>query len=128
MVLLARLVGLFIVAIGLCGLAAPHGLLTAVQSVLTPRGLYLVATLRVAFGVVLVLAAPSSRAPRVLRLLGFIILVAGLTTPFFGIDRARAVLDWWTAQGPAFMRLWAGLAVALGAFVVYAVAPRRGTT
>jgi hypothetical protein len=123
--LLALLVGLFIVAIGMCSVAAPHGLLTAVRFVLTPRGLYLVAAVRVVFGVILVLVAPSSRAPRVLRLLGFIMLVAGLTTPFVGVDRARAVLDWWSAQDPAFMRLWAGLAVALGAYVVYAVAPRR---
>src|SRR2546425_552653 len=107
------------------GIAAPHGLLEVVRSMLTARGLYLVAAVRVVFGVILVLVAPSSRAPRVLRLLGFIILVAGLTTPFFGVDRARAVLDWWSARGPALMRLWAGLAVALGAFVVYAVAPRR---
>ena len=125
MVLLALLVGLFIVAIGMGGIAAPHGLLTAVRFVLTPLGLYLVAALRIVFGVVLILAAPSARAPKVLRLLGFIILVAGLTTPFFGVDRARAMLDWWAARGPAFMRLWAGFAVALGAFVVYAVAPRR---
>jgi len=124
-VLLALLIGLFIVATGMCGVAAPHGLLTAVRFVLTPRGLYLVAAVRVVFGVILVLVAPSSRAPRVLRLLGLIMLVAGLTTPFFGLDRARAMLDWWSARGPAFMRVWAGLAVALGVFVVYAVAPRR---
>ena len=125
MVLVALLVGLFIVAIGMFGVAAPHGLLTAVGSILTPFGLYLVAALRIVFGVVLVLAAPSSRAPKVLRLLGFIMLVAGLTTPFFGVDRASAMLDWWAARGPAFMRLWAGFAVAFGALVVYAVAPRR---
>src|SRR5207245_10282738 len=82
-VLLALLVGLFIGAIGMCGVAAPHGLLTAVRFVLTPRGLYLLAAVRVVFGVILVLVAPSSRAPRVLRLLGFILLVAGLTPPFF---------------------------------------------
>ena len=122
---LALLVGLFMVAIGMVGVAAPHGLLAVVRSILTPRGLYLVAAVRIVFGVILVLVAPSSRAPRVLRLLGLIMLVAGLTTPFFGVDRARAMLDWWSAEGPAFMRLWAGLAVALGAFVVYAVAPRR---
>ena len=113
--MVALLVGLFIVAIGMFGVAAPHGLLTAVGSILTPFGLYLVAALRIVFGVVLVLAAPSSRAPKVLRLLGFIMLVAGLTTPFFGVDRARAMLDWWAARGPAFMRLWAGFAVAFGA-------------
>jgi len=112
------------VAIGMVGVAAPHGLLAVVRSILTPRGLYLVAAVRIVFGVILVLVAPSSRAPRVLRLLGLIMLVAGLTTPLFGVDRARAMLDWWSARGPGFMRLWAGLAVAVGAFVVYAVAPR----
>ena len=119
------LVGIFIVAIGMFGVAAPGGFLTAVRSILTPLGLYLVAALRVAFGVVLVLVAPSSRAPKVLRLLGFVMVGAGLVTPFFGVDRARALLDWWSAQGPAFMRLGAGLTVAFGAFVVYAVAPHR---
>jgi hypothetical protein len=120
---LALLVGLFIAAVGMLGVASPHGLLTAVRFIVTPRGLYLVAALRVVFGVVLVLVAPSSRAPRVLRLLGVVMLVAGLTTPLFGVDRAHAMLDWWSARGSTFMRLWAGLPVALGAFVVYAVAP-----
>ena len=124
-VLRALLVGVFIVAIGMLGVTAPLGLLAAVRSILTPLGLYLVAALRVVFGAALLLAAPSSRAPRALRLLGLVMLVAGLTTPLFGIDRARAMLDWWSAWGPTFMRVWAGLAVAFGAFVVYAVAPRR---
>jgi hypothetical protein len=126
--LVARLVGLFIIAMGILGVVAPYGLLGAVQSILTPLGLYLVAALRVVFGVILVLVAPSSRAPKALRLIGFIILVAGLVTPFFGVDRARAMLDWWMARGPAFMRLWAGLGVAFGVLVVYAVAPHRRAT
>ena len=125
MTLPALLVGLFIVAMGMAGVAAPHGLLTAVRFVLTPRGLYLVAAVRVLFGAILIRAAPSSRAPAALRVLGLVMLVAGITTPFFGVDRARAMLDWWSARGPAFMRVWAGVAVAFGGFVVYAVAPRR---
>jgi hypothetical protein len=123
--LVAPLVGLFITAIGLLGVVAPRELLTVVRSIQTPLGLCLVAALRVIFGLVLVLVAPSSRAPRVLRLLGFTMFVAGLITPLIGVDRARAILDWWSNQGPAFMRVWAGLAVALGTFVVYAVAPHR---
>ena len=125
MSLVALLVGLFIIAMGILGVVAPHGLLGAVQSLLTPLGLYLVAALRVVFGVVLILVAPSSRTPRALRLVGFIVLVAGLITPLFGVDRSRAMLDWWMAEGSGFMRLWAGLGVVFGAFVVYAVAPHR---
>ena len=92
----ALLLGLLVAAIGLLGVASPHGLLTAVRFMVTPRGLYLVAALRVVFGVVLILAARSSRAPGVLRLLGVVMLVAGLTTPLFGVDRAHAMLDWWS--------------------------------
>jgi len=121
----ALLVGLFIVAVGMVGVVEPQGLLTVVRYILTPLGLYFVAALRVVFGVVLVLAAPSSRASGVVRAIGFIMLVAGLITPLFGIVRARAILDWWSAQGYGLMRLWAGLAVALGVLVLHAVAPRR---
>jgi hypothetical protein len=123
--LAALLIGLFMGAIGLLAVVAPHGLLTAARSLQTPLGICLIAATRVLFGVVLVLAAPSSRAPKALRVFGFMIVVAGVITPFFGVDRARAILDWWSGQGALVMRAWAGVAIAFGAFVVYAVAPRR---
>lgn len=122
----ALLVALFMVAIGILGIVAPDGLLTAVRSMLTPLGLSLVATLRIVIGVILLVAAPSSRAPKVLRVLGVVVVVSGIITPFFGVDRALAILDWWSGQPPAVVRLWAGLAVAFGAFVAYAVAPGGG--
>ena len=54
----ALLLGLLVAAIDLLGVASPHGLLTAVRFMVTPRGLYLVAALRVVFGVVLILPRP----------------------------------------------------------------------
>jgi len=50
------------------------------------------AALRIALGLVFVLAAPASRAPRTLRVLGVIVIIAGLTTPSFGVAHARAGL------------------------------------
>ena len=122
--ILALLVGLFIGAIGLVGVATPTGLASAVRLFLTPVGFVVIALLRVSFGVVLVLAARVSRAPTALRVLGSSMIVAGLLTPLFGVEQGRAMLDWWTAQVPTLMRLWAALVVAIGGFVVYAVAPR----
>jgi hypothetical protein len=46
-------------------------------------------------------------------------------TPFFGVERTQAILDWWSAQGTAFARTWAAFALILGLFIVYAVTPRR---
>jgi hypothetical protein len=93
--------------------------------VLTPRGLYAIAVLRVGIGLVLMLAAPISRSPKTLRVLGAVAIVAGITTPLFGVGRARAIVDWETTQGTALLRVVAALVVALGGFIAFAVAGGR---
>ena len=52
-------------------------------------------------------------------------VIGGLLTPFAGARMADVILDRWSAGGPALVRVWAGVALALGVFIVYAVAPRR---
>src|SRR5476651_2371172 len=116
MKLFAFLVAVFFIFVGVAGLWLPVELMAIGYHLLTPVGLYGVAALRIGIGVVLVSTASASRTPNTLRILGVIILLAGVATAFVGVDRARAMLDWWTAQGPAFIRLSAGVAIALGAF------------
>ena len=122
---LAAFLGLVIASIGLVGVAVPTALLEISSIALTPAGLYSAAAFRIVVGVVLIFAAVPSRMPRTVRVLGALIVIAGLATPFVGVDRARALVDWWSALGPVFMRAWAALAVALGLFIVYAVSPTR---
>ena len=122
---LAFFVGLIIAALGILGIVAPTVLLELAAFALTQFGLYVAGALRVAFGLVLIAAAAASRLPWTLRILGALIVVAGVITPFFGVERARAMVDWWSAQGLIFMRGWAALAVIFGFFIIYAVAPRR---
>ena len=122
---LASLVGLIIAAIGILGMAAPMVFLDVTAFTLTQVGLYVAAALRVAIGLVLITAAASSRLPRTLRILGALIVVGGVFTAFLGVERARAMVDWWSAQGPIVMRGWAALAMIFGLFIIYAVAPRR---
>ena len=121
MKLLGLLVALFIALIGLTGIFAPNRLLTISQSSVTPIGIYVAAALRIGIGLVLVRVASSSRAPKVLFAFGVIAVIAGLVTLFLGIERAQALLEWWSAQGPAFIRLWAGLPLVLGGFIAYAI-------
>lgn len=124
---LAFAFGLVITAIGIVGMANPTLLLDATKFAQTSVGLYIVAAIRVAFGFVLIAAAAASRAPRTLRILGAFIVLAGIITPFFGVERAHAFVEWWSAQGTAFMRTWAALAIMFGLFVLYAVMPRRSS-
>ena len=117
---LAFLVALFVTVVGLTGVIAPDRLITIGRQLITPTGLYVIGALRVAIGLVLYLAAPASRAPRTLRVLGAIIIIAGLTTPLFGVERSRAILDW-ESHGTRFIRLGAALAIVLGAFLAFLV-------
>jgi hypothetical protein len=34
------------------------------------------------------------------------------------------IVDWWAGHGSAFMRVWAGVALAFGLFLAYAIAPQ----
>jgi hypothetical protein len=121
----ALFIGLLICALGTLGIATPEVFVRTVRFFQTPPTLYLALVIRVAVGVVLVLAAPASRAPRVLRVLGFLVVIGGVLTPFVGVRGAEAIIEWWSAGGAPLVRVWAGVALAIGIFIVYAVAGRR---
>ncbi|OGL29919.1 MAG: hypothetical protein A3G44_08385 [Candidatus Rokubacteria bacterium RIFCSPLOWO2_12_FULL_73_47] len=119
----ALVLSLLVAALGALGVVAPARLVGVVRRLESPGGLYAAAALRVVLGVALVLTAPTSRAPEVVRLLGAVIVVAGLVTPLVGVARFRRLREWWSARGPIFMRVWAGFALVLGLWLAYAVAP-----
>jgi hypothetical protein len=126
--LAAILVGVFFAAQGILGIAGPDVFLSLLRVVQTPPVLYLTAVIRFAFGVVLLYAAPGSRAPVALRVLGILILIGSVLAPFFGARLGHALLDWWSAGGPSRVRAWAALSLALGVFIIFAVARGRGST
>lgn len=119
--LVATLLGLLIAAFGVLGMADPSIALGLGQQVRSTNALYLVAAVRVLMGAVLVWAAPGSRMPRTLLVIGVLMMLGGLATPIFGVERIQELLAWFSSQGALFMRAAAGLALALGAFIVFAV-------
>jgi uncharacterized membrane protein len=124
--LFAMAIGFIIAGIGIFGVAAPSAFLEFGRSLQTPNVIYIIAAVRVIFGAVLLWVSPASRTPKTLRVLGVLIVIAGVLTPFIGVERSRAMLDWWSTQGPLFTRAGAGVAVVFGLFIVYAITtPRR---
>ena len=124
----AWLVALFAVTVGIVGLVWPETLMTVRRYYLSPVGLSAIGGLRLAMGLVLILFAPASRAPKTLRALGAVMCVQGLAQelalPLFGIDRARAILEW-EGMHIALLRIGAAVALASGGFVAFAVTPGR---
>ena len=127
--LLGLVIGALVILASAISFAAPDLRLSLESWVITPAGLYAIAALRIAIGLVFVLAAPVSRAPGTLRVLGFLVIIAGLMTPWFGVARSRAVLNWLASTGPLLMHLDAGVGMAIGGFLVYVfrTSTRRAT-
>lgn len=121
---LAFVIGVYLTALGAVGMVAPSVLVWIAQRTTTPVELYVVAVFRVALGLLLLWVASASRAPRTLRVVAILPLITGIATPF-GVERAPAMIDWWSQQGPWVVRLTAVPLMALGGVIAYACAPAR---
>jgi hypothetical protein len=125
---LAFVVALLILAVGAVGVLVPSRLVWIAHFSVTSGAFYLIAAVRVALGLVLISVASASRAPKTLRVLGYFILIAGIATALMALvamDRARVFIEWWLQQGAGIIRLACVLVLAIGAFLVYALAPAR---
>jgi hypothetical protein len=122
----ALLVAIFTIVVGIAGLVSPDRA-TAVRRLYfaTPARLYSAAVVRVSMGLVLILSAPASRAPKTLRALGALVCMQGLSAALLGPDHARAVLEWETRQGATILRVGAAVALAAGSFIAFAVTGHR---
>jgi hypothetical protein len=119
--------GMIIAVVGGVGVVAPPVLLEFGRSLQTPDTFYIVTVIRVIFGAILLWVASGSRMPRIVGVIGILIVVAGLLSPWFGLERSQGLIDLWSSRGPVFMRTWAAAAVLFGLFIAYAVgSARRG--
>jgi hypothetical protein len=117
----ALLFALLTILVGIVGLVSPDSVTTVRRLYFaTPVGLYAAGAVRVAMGLVLILSARISRAPRTLRALGVVVCVQGIAVMFLGLDRARAILEW-EARYTALLRVGAVVALASGGFIAFAV-------
>jgi hypothetical protein len=122
----ALLVAVFTIIVSIVGLISPDSGTTARRLYFaTPVGLYAAGVVRLAMGLVVILCAPASRAPKSLRVLGALMCMQALAATVLGPDRARAVLEWETIQGTAFLRVGAAVALAAGCFLAFAVSGHR---
>jgi hypothetical protein len=122
--MVAIILSALVAGLGAIGVFWPDTFLEVAHRLSTPTGLLLSAAFRVVFGASLLLAAGESRAPGLLRLFGAVILVAGLATPFLGVDFAQRFLAAAAANGGAWLRIGGTIAIALGASFVVALSPR----
>jgi hypothetical protein len=118
----ALLVSLVTIVVGIGGLVSPDSG-TEIRRLYfaTPMRLYTAGAVRVAMGLVVILSAAASRAPKTLRAVGVVMCMQGLAATTMGPDRARAILEWETMQGTSVLRIGAAVALSVGCFLAFAV-------
>lgn len=120
-VLIVALISVFAIAMGLFGLVAPTRLFRWVMIWGSKPGLWTAVVARLVFGISLWYAAPQSRLPVTMRVLGVLIVVAAGVLSFMGVERFKALLDWVCRLPASLRRLWGALAIAAGVFFMWAV-------
>ena len=120
---ISGLLAVFTLLMGAWGILVPSRLVDFATRFRSQGGLWFAAGVRVVFGLALWFAAPASRLPVLLQVLGAITLLAGLTLPFIGVDRFKALLDWWTKLSTTAKRFSAVFALAFGGVILWALLP-----
>jgi hypothetical protein len=120
---ISGLLGVFALLMGVWGVLAPSRLIDFVNRFSSKGGLWFAAGIRLVFGLALWFAAPASHAPLLLQVLGVLALVAAVVLPFMGVDRFKALIDWWTKLSPTAIRFNCLFAVAFGGVILWALLP-----
>ncbi|MFV1995247.1 MAG: hypothetical protein ACC661_07405 [Verrucomicrobiales bacterium] len=76
---------------------------------------------RLVMGVLCLMAAPATKFPLAIMLLGWLMIVAAGAIPVVGWGRLRLMVDWWRTRPGFLLRSWLFFGVVFGVFLVYAV-------
>jgi uncharacterized membrane protein len=94
-------------ALILCAAIAAMGVIVIVKPALAhdmtrlfidKSGMWIAAAIRAVLALGLFAAAPESKVPMLLRVLGLLILIIAIVMPILGLERHRRMIDWWLAR------------------------------
>jgi hypothetical protein len=82
--------------------------------------------MRIVFGGIFALAAPSTRYPKGMRIFGGVLVVAGFVVVAIPNELWAGLISWWLVQNlPAYRFGGALVGVLLGSFLIHASRPER---
>ncbi len=116
-------IGVLVCAASAWGIVAPSNLMAVVRDVMQQSWAMSVAVgVRVLLGVALIFAAPGSKYPQTLEVLGWIAIVAAGALIVVGRERIVRLLTWAQRLPFVVVRAWMLFGIAFGAFLVWATA------
>ena len=114
---IALLIAMLMVLLGLTGVLWPEGLMQLATYAHSRSGLYVLAVARIVLGGLLFFAGSATRTPKTIRVIGLVMVIAGIVTALISPEHALEMKDWWIARGPDMLRIAACVPLAVGLFI-----------
>ena len=121
MLVLVKVVGIIMVALGIIFLLSPKTMRQFMAFCGKGRELYIAGILRILIGVIFLLAASQSRIAWVIVTVGILALIGGVTFFILGLERVKTMLSWWHGRSLLVLRLVALIPIAIGVLILYSI-------
>ncbi len=112
--------GVLITLIGLIGIVVPRYFIEVIGNWKSESRFIAAVGIRMVMGVICLLAAPASRMPVVVQVIGIIAIVAAASALLVGRERLDRLIDWWLERPPIIVRMSAAFAAGFGILMVFA--------
>jgi uncharacterized membrane protein YidH (DUF202 family) len=111
------LIAILMIVLGLTGVFWPTGLIDLAKWSFSSKGLYIAAALRIVLGALIFSAAGATTTPKIVRVIGAIIVIGGIATAFLSVETAQRIASWWLENGEDRLRMTACVPLAIGIFL-----------
>ena len=112
--------GALIALIGLIGIVVPRYFIEVIGNWKSESRFIAAVGIRMVMGVICLSAAPASRMPLVVQVIGIIAIVAAASALLVGRERLDRLIDWWLERPPIIVRMSAAFAAGFGILMVFA--------
>ncbi|MHC4396930.1 MAG: hypothetical protein ACYS1A_14900 [Planctomycetota bacterium] len=113
-----KIIGIAIVFMAVVYLLKPDVFKRIMEFFKQGRRIYFAGLLRFVLAVVFLLAANDCKRPWVIISLGILFIISGLLVFTLGLEKLKAMIEWYQKQSTLLLRVIALIALAIGALII----------
>ncbi|UCG35278.1 MAG: hypothetical protein JSW17_00320 [Candidatus Omnitrophota bacterium] len=121
MVAVVRLMGWLIVLAGVLFTIKPQALKSYMEFWRPAKRIYLGGVVALLLGIVLLMASAGCKWGIVIAAVGALSLIKGVLLFVVGLEKVRAVLDWYAKKSDKFIRIMGVIDATLGILILYSI-------
>jgi uncharacterized protein YjeT (DUF2065 family) len=120
MVFWVKLIGVFVISVGLCGLLNPKFMKSLIDILVREEKIYFIGFIRIFLGLVMYIASTNCRMPVVINVIGIFVILKGMILFILDFARIKSMASWWQRRSMWTLRLTTLVIIAIGMLIVYA--------